>query len=570
MLLNKILGKILKKTPESQSMLIKREFYESLYDQDSLSKIIRRNSFKNIELDTQLMAIENDNISDEDLIEMILREEIIDEESLFKDVATYSQVPYRYIEEVFFSDEILDLMKKFESDFIEKNRIIILRLEGDKVEVGISTLNNIEVRNIIQSKLENYHLEIFIISPSAFNKLYNSYLDKLTIIHEIEEIDFERLDSNEVEIDDLTNEENPIVKLVNNILVEAVRIRSSDIHIEPYRNKLLIKNRIDGVLIKDKTDISKTYHDPIISRIKILSKLNIAEQRIPQDGRLKKIINNREIDFRVSILPTAFGESAVIRILDKKDKVLLLETLGTDNEEKKMILRNASLPYGIVIVTGPTGSGKTTTLYAILNEIRSSEEKIITIEDPVEYQLEGIVQIPVNEKAGLTFAKGLRSILRQDPDKIMVGEIRDRETAEIAIQAALTGHLVISTLHSNNTVEAIGRLTNIGVDPYQFASALNLVVGQRLMRKICRECSGDGCLKCNYTGYHGRIGVYELFELDEDIKEMIIQGNSPITIKEKALEKGMKDLKMNASIKVKEGVTTINEYERVIGVWENE
>ncbi|GLI57552.1 type II secretion system ATPase PulE [Propionigenium maris DSM 9537] len=565
-----MLKKMFKKRKDDVSTEKRGDLYENLYKQDSLVEIIRAEGVGDPILITYLDNLIEEETTDERVIDLLLRGKVMDEEKLFKAVGRYLHLPYRYVEEISFSDEVLTLMKTFETEFIERNRVIILEVQGERAEVAVSTLNDVEVKDIIQSRLNNIQVDLCLISSSVFNRLYNIYQDKLSIIHEIKEVDFGRVDDKDMEIDDLTNEDNPVVKLVNNILVEAVRVRSSDIHIEPYRDRVLIKNRIDGVLIEDDTSISKTYHEAIISRIKILSKLNIADHRIPQDGRLKKVVNNREVDFRVSILPTVFGESVVIRILDKRDEVLLLEGLGTDSEEKRMILKNASLPYGMVLVTGPTGSGKTTTLYAILNEIRSSKEKIITIEDPVEYQLGGVVQIPVNEKSGLTFAKGLRSILRQDPDKIMVGEIRDRETAEIAIQAALTGHLVISTLHSNNTVEAIGRLTNIGVDSYQFASALNLVVGQRLMRKRCEKCSGEGCLECNRTGYHGRTGIYELFELDEDIKEMIIQGESPIRIKERAVEKGMKDLKENAALKVKGNITSVDEYERVIGVWEGE
>lgn len=495
----------------------------------------------------------------------LLQDDILPEERLFEMIAEYHHLSYRKIKEFEFSKEALGLMEGFSNDHIREKKFLVLKNTEEEVEVALCNPWDISLIDEIELKL-GLTVKIIVVSFSTFGYLQDLYLNKLTheISGEIGAID------EEAEMEDLTNEENPVVKLVNNILGYAVRNRASDIHIEPYSTETKVKSRIDGVLIEGETDIPRKYHQMIISRIKILSSLNIAECRIPQDGRFKKVLDRREIDFRVSVLPTVFGESIVIRILDKRDEVLSLERLGFSLKERGAVLKNGLMPHGMILVTGPTGSGKTTTLYAVLNEINKREEKVITIEDPVEYQLDNIVQIPVNEKTGLTFAKGLRSILRQDPDKIMVGEIRDRETAEIAVQAALTGHLVLTTLHSNSTTEAIGRLINMGIDPYQFSTALNLIIGQRLVRRSCTSCNGRGCSQCSYTGYYGRTGVYEILQLDEDLKEMVTMGDSLLKIKRAAKEKGMRELSKSAEKKVEKGVTTIEEYERIIGRWSHD
>lgn len=495
----------------------------------------------------------------------LLRRGILPEERLFEVIADYHHLPYEKMEEFNFSQEALDLMGSFSEEEIRKKRFLVLKKTEKDVEVALCNPWDVFLIDEVELKL-GLAVGVVVVSFATFAYLHDLYLNAQT--HEIAgEVG---VGDDDAEIEDLTNEENPIVKLVNNILGYAVRNRASDIHIEPYSKETKVKSRIDGVLIEGETDIPRRYHQMIISRIKILSSLNIAEHRIPQDGRFKKVLDEREIDFRVSVLPTSFGESVVIRILDKRDEVLSLEKLGFSLRERDMVLKNGLMPHGMILVTGPTGSGKTTTLYAVLNEINKREEKVITIEDPVEYQLENAVQIPVNEKTGLTFAKGLRSILRQDPDKIMVGEIRDRETAEIAVQAALTGHLVLTTLHSNSTTEAIGRLINMGIDPYQFSTALNLIIGQRLVRRICTNCDGIGCNQCSSTGYYGRIGVYEILQLDEDLKEMVTRGDSLLKIKRSAREKGMRELSESAEKKVEKGITTKEEYERVIGRWSHD
>src|SRR6266576_1289022 len=380
-------------------------------------------------------------------------------------------------------------------------------------------------------------------------------------------------------IDSITNQDaSPIIKLVDSIVFNAIQRRASDIHIETRDTEVLIKYRIDGVLYQAMDPIDKRHHGTIISRIKVMAELDIAEKRVPQDGRFKLKLTGRAIDFRVSVVPTVHGEDCVIRILDKESmnkefKNLRLDVLGFDDEMLGTFRKFIKEPYGMVLVTGPTGSGKTTTLYAALSEIQSPDDKIITIEDPVEYQLRGITQIPVNEKKGLTFARGLRAILRHDPDKIMVGEIRDAETAQIAIQSALTGHLVFTTVHANNVTDVIGRFLNMGVEPYNFVSALNCILAQRLVRLICDSCrtevhyapdvleasgldpaqwgkvplyEGPGCIECTGTGFRGRTAIHELLDLSDRIREMILARKPTSEIRRAAREEGMRFLRESA------------------------
>jgi len=388
---------------------------------------------------------------------------------------------------------------------------------------------------------------------------------------------------------------SPVVRLVETVIFTALERRASDIHIEARDSEVAVKYRIDGVLQHAMQPIAKEWHSTVISRIKVLSDLDIAERRVPQDGRFRVKYKGRYIDLRVSIMPASHGEDAVLRVLDKetlseKFQKLSLDVVGYSPEETKRFRRYIHEPYGMVLVTGPTGSGKTTTLYAAINEIKSDEDKIVTIEDPVEYQLKGITQIPVNEKKGLTFARGLRSILRHDPDKIMVGEIRDQETAQIAIQSALTGHLVFTTVHANNVTDVIGRFINMGVEPYNFVSALNCILAQRLVRVICQACKrpkkytaaelmdsgvdpnavadyrfveGAGCLECSGTGFHGRTAICELLDLSDHIREMIVDRRPTSEIKRAAMTEGMTTLRQSALAKVKEGITTLREVNKV-------
>ena len=388
---------------------------------------------------------------------------------------------------------------------------------------------------------------------------------------------------------------SPVVRLVETVIFTALERRASDIHIEARDTEVAVKYRIDGVLQHAMQPIAKEHHSSVLSRIKVLSELDIAERRVPQDGRFRVKYKGRFIDLRVSIMPASHGEDAVLRVLDKetlseKFANLTLDVVGFSPEELYRLRRYIHEPYGMVLVTGPTGSGKTTTLYAAINEIKSDEDKFITIEDPVEYQVRGITQIPVNEKKGLTFARGLRSILRHDPDKIMVGEIRDQETAQIAIQSALTGHLVFTTVHANNVTDVIGRFVNMGVEPYNFVSALNCIMAQRLVRVICPNCKrakqytpedlkeagldpavwgnavlveGVGCLECSGTGYHGRTAICELMDLSDRIREMIVDRRPTSEVKRAAREEGMATLRESGLAKVRAGITTLKEINKV-------
>jgi type IV pilus assembly protein PilB len=396
-------------------------------------------------------------------------------------------------------------------------------------------------------------------------------------------------------VDKLTSDTSPVIRLVDSTVFTAIQRRASDIHIETGDDAVHVKYRIDGVLQPAMRPIAKEFHSSIISRIKVMAELDIAEKRVPQDGRFRMRMPGKTIDFRVSIMPSVHGEDAVIRILDKESiseqfTELKLDILGFPEQELRRFRKYIREPYGMVLVTGPTGSGKTTTLYAALSEIKSIEDKIVTIEDPVEYQLRGITQIPINEKKGLTFARGLRSILRHDPDKIMVGEIRDPETAQIAIQSALTGHLVFTTVHANNVVDVLGRFLNMGVEPYQFVSALNCVLAQRLVRLICSHCKrpvkiegklleesaldpalvqnyqfyeGAGCIDCGGTGFKGRTAICELLNLSDHIREMILDRRPTSEVKKVAHEEGMRFLRESAVEKVLHGLTTLREINKV-------
>jgi type IV pilus assembly protein PilB len=413
----------------------------------------------------------------------------------------------------------------------------------------------------------------------------------LDVIHEDEVTD------DTISIERLTAESDisPIIRLVDTTIFTALQRRASDIHIESRDDSVAIKYRIDGVLQQAMQPIAREHHSTIISRIKVMSELDIAERRVPQDGRFRVKYQGRQIDFRVSIMPSIHGEDAVLRVLDKesmaeKFRHLTLDVVGFGEEDIKRFRRYIKEPYGMVLVTGPTGSGKTTTLYAALNEIKSDEDKIITIEDPVEYQIRGVTQIPVNEKKGLTFARGLRSILRHDPDKIMVGEIRDTETAQIAIQSALTGHLVFTTVHANNVVDVLGRFLNMGVEPYNFVSALNCILAQRLVRVICDSCKkevyyaddvletsgldpnvwrrvpfyeGQGCMECRGTTFRGRTAITEVLDLTDRIRDMIVARRPTSEIRRAAREEGMRFLRESALDKVRLGVTTLKEINKV-------
>ena len=493
-----------------------------------------------------------------------------------------------------------DLFRSVPVELMFRYNFLPYRKENDNLVVVTADPTNVPVLDEISLLLKT-PIRASVGTESAIQELLKRSQSAQRVLEEASEsftmqIVREDEDSEEtLSIDRLTDTSSPIIRLVDSTIYNALTKRASDIHIETRDEEVVIKYRIDGVLQKAMKPLAKAQHSEIISRIKVMAELDVAEKRVPQDGRFRLKVKGRSIDFRVSIMPSIHGEDAVIRILDKESineqfSELRLDILGFSESEVKRIRRFIREPYGMVLVTGPTGSGKTTTLYAALSEIYNDEDKIVTIEDPVEYQLKGITQIPVNEKKGLTFARGLRSILRHDPDKVMVGEIRDSDTAQIAIQSALTGHLVFTTVHANNVIDVIGRFLNMGVEAYNFVSALNCILAQRLCRTICPACRivveappalleesgldperyrdheffrGEGCLQCNGTGYKGRQAICELLDLSDNIREMLIDRRPSTDIKRAAKEEGMIFLRESALAKAFDGLTTLEEINKV-------
>jgi len=495
-----------------------------------------------------------------------------------------------------------ELFKRVPVDMMFRYNFVPLEQCGSRLAIAVSDPSKLMVLDEI-SGLLGTRLETRVATLSQITELLKKTEQSQRVLDEASEgLAFDVLSSEDtgdenISIERLTSEDDisPIIRLVDTTIFTALERRASDIHLETFDDSLLVKYRIDGVLQQAMAPIAREHHQTILSRIKVMSELDIAERRVPQDGRFRVRYKGRLIDFRVSIMPTVHGENAVLRVLDKesmseKFKKLSLDVVGFAPQDLERFRRYIKEPYGMVLVTGPTGSGKTTTLYAALNEIKSEEDKIITIEDPVEYQIRGITQIPVNEKKGLTFARGLRSILRHDPDKILVGEIRDAETAQIAINSALTGHLVFTTVHANNVVDVLGRFLNMGVEPYNFVSALNCILAQRLVRQVCEFCvrevryddatliasgleldewqnfpfrEGAGCMECGGTGYRGRSAIHELLELDDEIREMLLAKKPGSEIRKKAREKGMAFLRDSAIERVKAGVTTLKEINKV-------
>ncbi len=495
-----------------------------------------------------------------------------------------------------------DLVKSVPVELMFRYNFIPLEQMGDRLVIAVSDPSKLMVLDEISGLLGTRLLTRVATLGQITDLLKKTEQSQRVLEEATEGLTFEMIpgedspDSN-ISIERLTSEDDisPIIRLVDTTIFSALERRASDIHLETYDDSLLVKYRIDGVLQQAMAPIAREHHQTILSRIKVMSELDISERRVPQDGRFRVRYKGRLIDFRVSIMPTVHGENAVLRVLDKesmseKFKQLSLDVVGFGKEDLRRFRKYIKEPYGMVLVTGPTGSGKTTTLYAALNEIKSEDDKIITIEDPVEYQIRGITQIPVNEKKGLTFARGLRSILRHDPDKILVGEIRDAETAQIAINSALTGHLVFTTVHANNVVDVLGRFLNMGVEPYNFVSALNCILAQRLVRQNCDFCStyttytddqlvangltpaewqgfrfreGQGCIECGGTGFRGRSAIHELLELDDEVREMLLDKKPGSEIRKKAKEKGMHFLRDSALERVRDGITTLREINKV-------
>jgi type IV pilus assembly protein PilB len=493
-----------------------------------------------------------------------------------------------------------DLFRSIPADLMLRYGFVPLRREGTALTIVVSDPADLPMIDELAAVLRT-PIKVTVGAPSAIQSILKKSESSTRVLEEaVDGFQLQVLKDEDMG-EDLTVERlttgdmNPIIRLVDSTIYTAIQRRASDIHIETGDDAVHVKYRIDGVLQPAMRPIARQFHSSVISRVKVMAELDIAEKRIPQDGRFKVRMPGKTIDFRVSIMPSVHGEDAVIRILDKESiseqfTELTLDILGFPEQELRRFRKYIHEPYGMVLVTGPTGSGKTTTLYASLSEIKSIEDKIITIEDPVEYQLRGITQIPINEKKGLTFARGLRSILRHDPDKIMVGEIRDPETAQIAIQSALTGHLVFTTVHANNVVDVLGRFLNMGVEPYQFVSALNCVMAQRLVRLICSHCKkpvrveakaleesalpvdlartsqfyeGAGCMECGGTGFKGRTAICELLDLSDRIREMILDRRPASEIKKAAHEEGMRFLRESAVEKVLTGLTTLREINKV-------
>jgi type IV pilus assembly protein PilB len=495
-----------------------------------------------------------------------------------------------------------DLLRTIPLDLMLHYQFLPLEARDDQLVVAVADPADLTRLEELEIRLDR-ELVVRVAAPSQVQEFLKKtepsqrVLDEATEEFRLDVIRDEEAAGEGLSLEHLVEERDvsPMIRLVDSVIFAGLERRASDIHIESQDNAVVVKYRVDGVLQQAMAPLAREFQSNLITRIKVMAELDIAERRVPQDGRFRVRYRGRPIDFRVSIMPSIHGEDAVLRILDKetlheKFRQLRLDVLGFSERDMKRLRRFIREPYGMVLVTGPTGSGKTTTLYAAISEIKSDEDKIITIEDPVEYQLRGVLQIPVNEKRGLTFARGLRSILRHDPDKIMVGEIRDNETAEVAIQSALTGHLVFTTVHANNVVDVLGRFLNMGVEPYNFVSALNCILAQRLVRMICEVCKqpakvpvelleesglqpaawadvtfyeGAGCPNCSQTGYRGRTAIGELLALSDRIRVLILEKRPSSEIRRVAREEGMLTLREAALEKVRQGATTLKEINKV-------
>lgn len=521
------------------------------------------------------------------LEDAVLAADGVSEEALLRFLATSFDIPYVDLEKTPPSREILS---KFPARLLVRHQIVPLEEHNGVTVIVASRVSDThaldELRLVVGRDLS------LALAPSAeidrcLKKLLGVGADTLQTLNAEAGGDIQVIDSDKDEDLDLANaaQDASIIKFVNQVLTEAIELRATDVHIEPFENQLRLRNRIDGVLQETNVPASiRRFHAAIVSRLKILSHLDIAEKRLPQDGRIKLKIAGREIDVRVSIIPMIHGEAVVLRILDRGDAALGTEHVGMSQRDRAQFDKILDMPHGIVLVTGPTGSGKTTTLYAALSKINDIERKIITVEDPVEYQLRGVNQIQVNTKSGLTFGAGLRATLRHDPDVVLVGEIRDRETAEIAVQASLTGHLVFSTLHTNDAPGAATRLIDMGIEPYLVASSLEVVVAQRLVRVICKECKqempesetklireefgalvppvlyrGAGCRNCQGTGYRGRQGIFEMMSISNEVRSMILERAPSHHLRQVAVKEGMTSLREDGWRIVRDGRTTVDE-----------
>jgi general secretion pathway protein E len=525
--------------------------------------------------------------------EILVRQNAVSESDLLKALSTQFDLPF--LPDLPTQDLNADFAGKVPIQFLKKYKMVPV-VTSNEAFIAVNDPFSFQPLDDLRLSLEWDGVKV-VLAPysailSAINFAYDMSQDSAEqVIEDMHEEDSDLILSEIEKTGDLLDEtsEAPIIRLVNLMLSQAVKARASDIHVEPYKDKLKVRYRVDGILY-DKLAPPKRIQSTLVSRIKVMAKLNIAEKRLPQDGRIEIRIADKNVDIRVSTIPTAFGERVVLRLLDKSSVLLELSDLGLPEDRLKLVDRLIRTPHGIILVTGPTGSGKTTTLYAALNTINNPDINIITIEDPVEYQIEGIGQIQVNPKIGLNFANGLRSIVRQDPDVILVGEIRDMETAEISIQSALTGHLVFSTLHTNDSASAVTRLIDMGIEPFLVSSSVMAILAQRLVRVVCDDCKeayapheeslesiditpemaagkkiyrGKGCPSCLNTGYRGRTGIFELMILDDSIKNLILKTSDANAIKRQAVEQGMLSLRQDGAQKVLDGITTIEEVFRI-------
>lgn len=522
--------------------------------------------------------------------QLLLKNELIVEDDLLNALEIQLKIPKVSIESL---DVDKDIVKLIPEKIVNKYTLFPIRIKAEKVQVVMSDPLNIFALDDLKI-ISGYEVEPLISSTEDIKSAISKYYSSQHVEDAAEELTKEQIPlevlKNHEELENIKNA--PAVKLVDSIIVNAVKARASDIHIEPFEKYIRIRYRVDGELLEVLRPAKETL-GALVTRIKILSNLNIAEKRLPQDGRIITQVDGKDVDLRVSILPTVYGEKVVIRVLTKSKILINKANLGFDQDDVMKLDKIVSSPYGIILVTGPTGSGKSTTLYAVLNEINTENKNIVTVEDPVEYLLEGINQVNVNVKAGLTFAKGLRSILRQDPDIVMIGEIRDEETAEIAIRAAITGHLVLSTIHTNDAPSAIVRLTDMGIEPFLVATSIIGVIAQRLVRRICKNCKenyfaenyekkmlsfdinkqlilskGRGCNQCSNTGYLGRVGIYELMEITKKHREYILENKSTDNIRDLSLRQGMKTINTSCCKLVLNGITTIEELVKISQVIE--
>lgn len=543
------------------------------------------------ELQESLLALKGSSLR---LGQFLLKKGIVSEEDILACLA--EQYDMSFLPRLDFSDPD-NLFTGIPVHFMRKNRMVPFKKKGNSILVGIVDVLNIQPLDDLKMLFPQYDFEAVLTTDEEIQNVINAHFNVLKdestndVIEDLEESDFEILTSSISETEDIMDMANeaPIIRLVNTFIKQAVTDRASDIHVEPYEKDLVVRFRIDGILYNMYTP-PKKYQGAVISRIKIMANLNIAENRLPQDGRIQLKIAGKDIDIRVSTFPTYYGERIVLRILNKSDMSFDLGAIGFDEKTLTEFDKLIKKTYGIVLVTGPTGSGKSTTLYSVLQMLKHEDVNILTVEDPIEYQISGIGQMQVKPGINLTFASGLRSILRQDPDIVMVGEIRDLETAEIAVQAALTGHRVFSTLHTNDAASGITRLIDMGIEPFLITSSVNAYLAQRLARKICPSCKeafkpapkmlaelgikpsklrggklfhGKGCPECLNTGYSGRVGIFELLVLTPGVRKLIMDHSEAPLIKEFAIKEGMVTLLQDGINKAIEGITTVEEVLRV-------